>query len=89
MGGVGGGCDGNTLRAFLVQIKVVENHQNGKDTHVRGLRIYARDEKALGGGLEGMEELVYGEKGKRKGEVGREKMAMFTEPEWMGEAELR
>ncbi|KAI9789559.1 MAG: anaphase promoting complex subunit doc1 [Peltula sp. TS41687] len=44
--GVGGGRDGNTLRAHLVQMKILENHQNGKDTHVRGLRIYAREEGA-------------------------------------------
>lgn len=31
------------LRAHLVQIKILENHQNGKDTHLRGLQIFARD----------------------------------------------
>lgn len=44
--GVGGGPDGNTLRAHLVQLKISENHQNGKDTHVRGLKIFARDDSA-------------------------------------------
>jgi anaphase-promoting complex subunit 10 len=85
--GVGGGPDGNTLRAFLVQVKVVENHQNGKDTHVRGLKIYARDEKSGGG----MEDLVLGKMGekqvKNKGIAVRE--TMLTEPDWMGEPELR
>jgi anaphase-promoting complex subunit 10 len=87
--GVGGGPDGNTLRAFLVQVKVVENHQNGKDTHVRGLKIYARDEKS--GGMGGMQELVRGEIGgkpeKNRGVAVRE--TMLTEPDWMGEPELR
>ncbi|KAI9846386.1 MAG: anaphase promoting complex subunit doc1, partial [Thelocarpon superellum] len=32
------------LRAHLVQMRIAENHQNGKDTHVRGLQIFARDE---------------------------------------------
>jgi len=32
------------LRAFLVQVRILENHQNGKDTHLRGVRIFARDE---------------------------------------------
>lgn len=32
-----------TLRAHLVQIKILENHQNGKDTHLRGLQIFAKD----------------------------------------------
>jgi len=31
------------LRAFLVQVRIIENHQNGKDTHLRGLQIFARD----------------------------------------------
>ena len=30
------------LRAHLVQVRIAENHQNGKDTHVRGLQIFAR-----------------------------------------------
>ncbi|RAL59814.1 hypothetical protein DID88_000443 [Monilinia fructigena] len=42
---VGGGSDGKTLRAFIVQVKVLENHQNGKDTHIRGLKIYSYDER--------------------------------------------
>ncbi|KAF2757024.1 galactose-binding like protein [Pseudovirgaria hyperparasitica] len=32
-----------TLRAHLLQVKIMENHQNGKDTHLRGLQIFARD----------------------------------------------
>ncbi|KAF2492428.1 galactose-binding like protein, partial [Lophium mytilinum] len=28
------------LRAHLVQVKILENHQNGKDTHLRGLQIF-------------------------------------------------
>ncbi|KAL8841280.1 MAG: hypothetical protein Q9176_003373 [Flavoplaca citrina] len=40
--GVGGG---RGLRCFLVQVRVLENHQNGKDTHVRGVQIFARDER--------------------------------------------
>lgn len=34
------------LRCFLVQVRILENHQNGKDTHLRGLQIFARDERA-------------------------------------------
>jgi anaphase-promoting complex subunit 10 len=33
------------LRAHLVQIKIMENHQNGKDTHLRGLQVFARNDK--------------------------------------------
>ena len=32
------------LRAFLVQIKILENHQNGKDTHLRAVQLFARDD---------------------------------------------
>ncbi|KAI9820540.1 MAG: anaphase promoting complex subunit doc1 [Thelocarpon impressellum] len=32
------------LRAHLVQMRIAENHQNGKDTHVRGLQIFARND---------------------------------------------
>lgn len=36
------------LRAFIVQVRIVENHQNGKDTHLRGLQIFARDQMEVG-----------------------------------------
>ena len=35
---------GSVLKAMVIQMRVVENHQNGKDTHVRGFQIFARDE---------------------------------------------
>ncbi|PVH95829.1 galactose-binding like protein [Periconia macrospinosa] len=31
------------LRCHLIQIKILENHQNGKDTHLRGLQVFALD----------------------------------------------
>lgn len=40
------GDAGDVLRAMVVQIRVCENHQNGKDTHVRGFQVWARDERA-------------------------------------------
>jgi len=33
------------LRCMLVQVRICENHQNGKDTHLRGLQIFAQDEE--------------------------------------------
>ncbi|KAF8476076.1 anaphase-promoting complex, subunit 10-domain-containing protein [Kalaharituber pfeilii] len=33
----GGGC----LRSWLVQVVILGNHQNGKDTHVRGLQVFS------------------------------------------------
>ena len=40
---------GPTLRCFLVQIRIMENFQNGKDTHLRGLQIFTKDEAATAG----------------------------------------
>ncbi len=41
--GAGGGPDGNTLVSYVLQMQILENHQNGKDTHLRGIKIYAFD----------------------------------------------
>lgn len=30
------------IKCFVLQVVVVANHQNGKDTHVRGLQVFAR-----------------------------------------------
>ncbi|KAF2209213.1 hypothetical protein CERZMDRAFT_47852, partial [Cercospora zeae-maydis SCOH1-5] len=35
------------LRAFLVQVRILENHQNGKDTHLRAVQIFARDDEGV------------------------------------------
>lgn len=32
------------LRAFLVQVRILENHQNGKDTHLRAVQLFAKDD---------------------------------------------
>lgn len=32
------------LRAFLVHVRILENHQNGKDTHLRAVQLFARDD---------------------------------------------
>ncbi|KAI1412283.1 anaphase-promoting complex, subunit 10-domain-containing protein [Hypoxylon sp. FL1857] len=44
--GAGGGPDGNSLCCWFVRIIVIENHQNGKDTHIRGIKVYALDDTA-------------------------------------------
>lgn len=36
------------LRAFLLQVKILENHQNGKDTHLRAVQLFARDDSQNG-----------------------------------------
>ena len=47
LSGVGGGVDGNSLCCWIVQVRVRENHQNGKDTHIRGIKLYGIDENAI------------------------------------------
>ncbi|KYK55333.1 Anaphase-promoting complex, subunit 10/DOC domain protein [Drechmeria coniospora] len=47
--GAGGEPDGNTLVSYVLQMQVLENHQNGKDTHLRGIKIYAFDADAAQG----------------------------------------
>lgn len=37
---------GDVLRAMIVQVRIIENHQNGKDTHVRGFQVFAKDESS-------------------------------------------
>lgn len=48
--GAGGGEDGNSLMAWVVRMEVVENHQNGKDTHIRGIKIYGFDDQLRAAG---------------------------------------
>lgn len=47
LAGVGGEPDGNTLVSWVLQMQILENHQNGKDTHLRGIKIYAFDADAV------------------------------------------
>lgn len=72
------------LRAFVVQVRVLENHQNGKDTHVRGVQIFAQDDKIKKSGA-----AVADEDGKgTNGFEGSEVVGM-EEPDWMQEPEIR
>lgn len=86
---VGGGDDGKTLRAFLVQVRIMENHQNGKDTHVRGLKIYARDERLGGGGLGVLDEMEGRSRTARETQSHGAERTSLIEPDWMGDPEIR
>ncbi|KAI1078524.1 anaphase-promoting complex, subunit 10-domain-containing protein [Whalleya microplaca] len=44
--GAGGGADGNSMCCWFVRVIILENHQNGKDTHLRGIKVYALDDSA-------------------------------------------
>lgn len=30
---------------MVLQLRIIENHQNGKDTHLRGLQVFSKDER--------------------------------------------
>ncbi|KAL8778660.1 MAG: hypothetical protein Q9213_007308 [Squamulea squamosa] len=99
--GVGGG---KGLRCFLVEVRVLENHQNGKDTHVRGVQIFARDERVPRSRDDGSEdesessEMEATEEkkspGKKSGGKGKSLFDLrglggLDEPEWMKDPVVR
>lgn len=52
--GCGGGDDSNSLCCFVVQMHVMENHQNGKDTHIRAVKAYGFDDQLRAAGATGI-----------------------------------
>ncbi|KAI9705164.1 MAG: anaphase promoting complex subunit doc1 [Bogoriella megaspora] len=82
-----------SLRCFLLQVRVLENHQNGKDTHVRGLQVYAMDKKERSKRTEGkavekvkVQTSAGAEKGGRKK---RKPLVDLEEPAWLAEPVFR
>ncbi|PNS15191.1 hypothetical protein CAC42_8192 [Sphaceloma murrayae] len=73
------------LRAFLVQVRIIENHQNGKDTHLRGLQLFAVDPAAT--------QSTRGDASPGKPSLGakpkRSKAIPIRKAPWMLEPELR
>ena len=72
------------LRAFVVQVRVLENHQNGKDTHVRGVQIFARDDK-----IKTSRAAVTDEEGKETNAAEGSEVVGMEEPDWMRNPEIR
>ncbi|KAK3703005.1 hypothetical protein LTR37_014735 [Vermiconidia calcicola] len=78
------------LRAFLVQVRILENHQNGKDTHLRAVQLFARDETQEGrrvervGGALPVRPVVKAKAKAREKEANNIKLAS-----WMLEPDLR
>ena len=80
---------GDVLKAMVVQVRICENYQNGKDTHVRGFQVFARDET---GGKEGRKIVKRSKKGDDAlyGEDETEaELVGIQEADWMGEPEIR
>ena len=82
VGGGEGEGEGGVLRCMVLQVRVCENHQNGKDTHVRGVQIFARAVgfEEMGEGKEGMEERRLESWAAESG---------IEDADWMGEPVLR
>lgn len=85
---------GDVLKCMVVQVRICENHQNGKDTHVRGFQVFARDENAGKGSRKLIKKGVIrgktdnasiGSAGNRE----EEEILGMEEADWMGEPEIR
>lgn len=82
---------GDVLKAMVVQVRICENHQNGKDTHVRGFQVFARDDT----GTKEMRKVV--RKGKQKTRTtatiedddDETELVGLQPADWMGDPELR
>ncbi|KAL2822327.1 galactose-binding domain-like protein [Aspergillus cavernicola] len=95
---------GSVLKAMVIQMRVIENHQNGKDTHVRGFQVFARDDdrrrmgNAPSASADGRvrrhsaRKSVRGatDDGARGDENGDQgKVTGLEEPDWMGDPVIR
>lgn len=81
---------GDVLKCMVVQVRICENHQNGKDTHVRGFQVFARDESAGKGSRKIIKKgIMHGKVD--NGNVGdhEEEILGIQEADWMGEPEIR
>lgn len=83
---------GGVLKCMIVQIKICENHQNGKDTHVRGVQLFAKDVREGRKERRKLGEVEVPNPGSghtKVEEVQKEEILGLEEADWMGEPELR
>jgi anaphase-promoting complex subunit 10 len=89
---------GNVLKAMVVQVRICENHQNGKDTHVRGFQVFARDDRyfsrtrrtSMLGRKPGAAKKLGGGLGDYDHEgIDDIALAKFEEGDWLQEPEIR
>ena len=72
------------LRAFVVQVRVLENHQNGKDTHVRSVQIFAQDDR-----IKKSRATVVDEDDKGTNDFEQSEAVGMEEPDWMQDPQIR
>ncbi|KAL4909883.1 galactose-binding domain-like protein [Aspergillus multicolor] len=94
---------GSVLKAMVIQMRVIENHQNGKDTHVRGFQVFARDNdrrrigNAPSASADGrvrrhsVRKSLRGanDDDTRDGVTDRGRVTGLEEPDWMGDPVIR
>lgn len=93
---------GSVLKAMVIQMRIIENHQNGKDTHVRGFQVFARDDDRRRVGTAPSAEAdgrvrrqsvrkSFAKDGERSGAEDGEgrRVTGLEEPDWMGEPVIR
>ncbi|RMZ89990.1 hypothetical protein DV736_g2789, partial [Chaetothyriales sp. CBS 134916] len=78
-------ASGDVLKAMVVQVRICENHQNGKDTHVRGFQVFARDEQTV---TTTQKRRKGGQASKGKSRYNME-IAVLQPAEWMRNPEIR
>jgi hypothetical protein len=79
---------GDVLKAMVVQVRIMENHQNGKDTHVRGFQVFARDESSVKEVRKKVKKVKGGRKSKGVDGEGEEVVGLQP-ADWMGDPEIR
>lgn len=92
--------EGSVLKAMVIQMRVIENHQNGKDTHVRGFQVFARDDDRRRAGTapsasadsrrrNSARKSLRGGLKEETGDGDGGRMTGLDEPDWMGEPVIR
>ena len=79
---------GDVLKAMVVQIRICENHQNGKDTHVRGFQVFSRDTSSMGE-FSNLYKKSKPEKDASRPDEDGGQMVRLQPPDWMGDPEIR
>ena len=82
---------GDVLKAMVVQVRICENHQNGKDTHVRGFQVFARDEASMKDVRKTMKKLKLQKSVEDDEAQGEEDVEVvgLQPADWMGDPEIR
>ena len=82
---------GDVLKCMILQVRICENHQNGKDTHVRGFQVFAKDEQSM---KEGRQVVKKAKRGQTPADgIGEEEAEVeiigLQRPYWMDDPEIR